>query len=513
MPLCPECGAGTYPKGQARGKPRHKCRKKDCGWHGTAVLNDNEGIDRKATAAYLRHLKTRRRFVVTAAQNATPIHKGFFAALRRYCEQNKAELIVIPYRYKNPTSTWSRGAQEDDWWAPELVPYLLDRRIELNKHIMVLGDIKTQPTADAPLQGFETITGALSAIIGHPKLELTTVATPQSMLPKIMTTTGAVTLANYIESKAGKKGEHHHSYAASVVEVDGNAFHLRQLVATRDGSFMDLQHEYAPDGIREIGQVEALVLGDEHIEFADPDVVKATFGRAGIVDTLRPKVLVRHDVHDFFSRNHHHQDEPFINFAKAKTGADDVFAALKATFKHIDATTPAWAQTIFVPSNHPDALARWIKAADWRTDPVNAEFLLKTTLAMLGSTRMDDGGPSTLDPFSYWGRQLLKCRHRFLARDESFMVKGIELGYHGDRGPNGARGSRAAYGRIGVKSVIGHSHSPGIRNGCYQVGTNSRLRLGYNSGPSGWLHTDCIVYPNGKRSLINIIQGKWRAGR
>lgn len=129
---------------------------------------------------------------------------------------------------------------------------------------------------------------------------------------------------------------------------------------------------------------------------------------------------------------------------------------------------------------------------------------------MLGSTKMEDGGPSTVDPFSYWGRQVLKCKHRFLARDESFIVKGIELGYHGDRGPNGSRGSRTAYGRIGVKSVIGHSHSPGIRNGCYQVGTNSRLRLGYNSGPSGWLHTDCIVYPNGKRSLLNIIQGKWR---
>lgn len=272
MSLCPKCGGDTYAKGHSRGIPRRKCKNKDCGWHGTAALNDHEGIDRRATADYLRHLKARRRFVITAAQNATPIHKGFFSALRRYCTRNKAELIVIPYRYKNPTSTWTKGAQADDWWAPEVVPYLLDRRIELNKHIMVLGDIKTQPTADSPLLGFETITGALSAIIGHPKLELTTVATPQAMLPKIMTTTGAVTLANYIESKAGKKGEHHHSYAASVVEIDGNAFHLRQLVATSDGSFMDLRHEYTSEGINQIDGVEALILGDEHIEFADPDV-------------------------------------------------------------------------------------------------------------------------------------------------------------------------------------------------------------------------------------------------
>ena len=42
-------------------------------------------------------------------------------------------------------------------------------------------------------------------------------------------------------------------------------------------------------------------------------------------------------------------------------------------------------------------------------------------------------------------------------------------------------------------------------------GTNSLLRLDYNSGPSSWLHTDCIVYANGKRSLINFIEGKWHA--
>jgi hypothetical protein len=89
-------------------------------------------------------------------------------------------------------------------------------------------------------------------------------------------------------------------------------------------------------------------------------------------------------------------------------------------------------------------------------------------------------------------------------------IEGIEIGYHGDRGPNGARGSRNAFSKIGVKTVIGHSHSPGIRDGAYQTGTSSRLKLEYNSGPS-WLHTHCVIYPNGKRSLINIIDGKWRA--
>jgi hypothetical protein len=109
------------------------------------------------------------------------------------------------------------------------------------------------------------------------------------------------------------------------------------------------------------------------------------------------------------------------------------------------------------------------------------------------------------------GRAVLAHRKaRFLERDESFQVVGIELGMHGDRGPNGARGSIRNLARIGVKSIIGHTHSPGINEGCYQVGTSTRLKLEYNSGPSGWLNTHCVIYANGKRSLITVINGEWR---
>lgn len=93
------------------------------------------------------------------------------------------------------------------------------------------------------------------------------------------------------------------------------------------------------------------------------------------------------------------------------------------------------------------------------------------------------------------------------------MVHGIEVGSHGHVGPNGSRGSVKSQARIGMKSVIGHSHSPGIRDGAYQVGTSSRLNLEYVRGPSSWLHTHCVIYANGKRTLINIINGEWRAER
>jgi len=454
-----------------------------------------------------------RRYVVTSAQNATPVQADFFASLLSYCKLNGAELIVIPFRYQNPTSVWTEKSKSYDWWPSEVMPYLLDKRIELNKNLVVLADIKIQPTATRPLSGMDTMTGSQSAILAHPKLELVTVPTPHHKLPKILTTTGACTKRNYTETKAGKKGSFHHTYGACVVEVSGESFHMRQLNAISNGSFMDLNYEYTGAGRKKVDQIEALVCGDTHHEFVDPEVVEATFGKDGIASFLRPKLVVWHDIWDGYSRNHHHEGEAFINFVKHQAGVDDVEKALDNVFAFVDKYTLPNSKNVFIPSNHPDVLAKWVKRADWREDPRNAKFLLRTALAMIESAEMGLCGAQVIDPFQYWAKKKMKSASQaiFLKRDESFQVKGIELAYHGDRGPNGSRGSIKGFTRIGVKSVIGHSHTPGIMDGVYQTGCNSYLKLEYNSGPSSWMQSDCIVYKNGKRSLINIVNGQWRA--
>jgi hypothetical protein len=127
-------------------------------------------------------------------------------------------------------------------------------------------------------------------------------------------------------------------------------------------------------------------------------------------------------------------------------------------------------------------------------------------------SKMTKTGAQTIDPFAWWGKQKLQCAERtvFLEPDQSYQIKGIEVGYHGHYGPGGARGTIKAFGKIGAKPVIGHGHSPGIKDGVYQTGTNSQLRLEFVRGPSSWLHTDCLIYSNGKRTLLNVIDGKWR---
>jgi hypothetical protein len=492
---------------------------KKCNWHGTEPigLEQNQSVGVPIEDVNKLHERITsgkiRRYVITSAQNATPIWAPFFKSLLSYCQHNNAQLVVVPYRYKNPTSTWSGKAQSDDWWASELAPYLYDRRVELCENLTLLADIKAQPTGEQPLRGFETLTGPRSGIVGHPKLSLLTVPTPQQRLPKILVTTGSVTKKNYIPSKAGKKGEHHHTFGACLVEIgESGAFFIRQLNAIRNGSFCDLEYEYSHKRQPKKIRAAALVMGDTHVDFADPDAVKALFGEGGIVNTLRPRVLVWHDVLDFYSRMHHHNGEVFTNYAKHHAGRDNVERELDACFRFIEKYSPAYTQNVFVYSNHPDMMARWIKGTDPRNDPENCVFWARTFEAMCQGTQLTDTGTVTIDPFAWWAKRKLRCyrRSRFLAPDESYQVRGIEMGYHGHAGPGGARGSLAAFTKIGTKVAIGHSHTPGINGGAYQVGTTSRLKLEFMRGPNSSLHAHCAVYHNGKRSLIISIKDKWR---
>jgi hypothetical protein len=258
-----------------------------------ATANPLNEDDPRLTAGKTRFrssLPKKEVYVVTCAQNATGAHP-ILESLKTYCHHNKGELVIIGIRYTNPTSHWGANANAQDWWCDEVKPYLFSGRRKIHKHLTLLGDIMTQLTAARPVQGYETITGSHSAIIGHPKQELQYYATPQQKLPKAVMSTGACTLRNYIPGKAGKKGEHHHTYGAIVIEKDGDKFYFRQLNALDDGTFIDLNKKYCPDGTVEAtsGRVPLLVVGDLHERFVSPTAVRATFiGRKSMRSVLNP---------------------------------------------------------------------------------------------------------------------------------------------------------------------------------------------------------------------------------
>lgn len=456
---CPNCQS-THAivkngKDSTTGYQRYKCKSCEHRFRETTTQTKNTPERVKFSNSF----KQSSVYVVTSAQNATPVHSGLLTALKAYCKSRSATLLVIPYRYKNPTSLWNQA--HDDWWDPEIVPYLYAKRKQLNSNIEIMGDIKIQPTAVTPLSGMEGLGKGLSAIFGHPRLQLKPVPTPQNKLPCILTTTGSITVKNFTDSKAGKKGEFHFTHGAAVVEIQSKTiFHLRQINAMPDGSFIDWDKEYLPDGnIKKVSNSLALTMGDSHLPNIDKKVKEATFGKNGIIEQLNPDQLIWHDILDGYSINPHHKGNPFINYTKHKSNTDSVRDEVLKVIKFLKENTGK-RKSIIVGSNHDDFLHRWILNNDWRTeDPKNAEFYLETALAILKNITINTDETVIPSAFSYWVNKLKNNKNiRCLATGESYVIKNIDHGFHGHKGPNGARGNIKNLSSLGVKVTSGHQH-------------------------------------------------------
>lgn len=466
---------------------------------------DKQTSQLKATATELRKSKV---FVVTSAQNDTDLHKPFWHALQRYCAARQAQLLVIPCHYKN-LDAFHKGEGSDYTWPAEVLPYLLDRDIAISQNLMVMGDVKINATAVNPLGGMEPLSGLRSAIYGHAQVQMRMVATPANALPKMLHTTGSVSKKNYSRTRDGKKAKFHHTIGALVVEISGPRFWVRELACDDQGGFYDLDSYYHAESVTRGHRAEAVILGDEHVKFIDPDVQKATFGKDGLIGTVCPKVLVREDIHDHYSQSHHHEQDTILKAQKAHNGDWSVLDELKLTRQHLIDTTPTDCESWIVESNHHDHLYKWINRFDANKDPHNAVFAweLKGYIAQAIKNGED------VDPFRLFLRYTLPPdlleRVRFVGANDSAILAGIDVSQHGDRGANGARPSPLGFAKSTYKMFTGHTHTPGIEKGCYTVGTSTR-RMQYVKGLSSWMTTHGIIYPNGKRALVHILGSDWR---
>lgn len=451
------------------------------------------------------------RFIITAAQNGTPESPEFWGVLRYIADTVGAEILVVPLRYKNPTSRWTASQGNAEWWSPAVRPYLWSRRFELNPNVTLLADIKTQPTAGDPLGDADSISRGSSGIIGHTRVQTRSVATPQNKMAKLMMTTGACTVPNYTDSRAGKvKGEFHHSLSALLVELDGKVFYARRLhfdantqsVTDYGVRYYAGRHETAPPAL-------SLVMGDMHVRYACRKSVDGIFAPGGILDVTRAKHAVYHDLNDGDTHNPHQFDDPVARVARIKAGKASVRDEVEEAIQFVRDRGRKGMRSVIVGSNHDDFLKRWILKRDWKLEPENAEFYLETALHMVQNAKMARTGASYPNPFIYWFERAKVRNSLCLQPGQSFVLGEIEHGFHFDRGPNGARGSLKNMRRLGVKTVGGHSHSPGEDEGASQAGTNSILDPAYASGgPSSWLNADVLVNADSKRQLLVKINGK-----
>jgi hypothetical protein len=442
-----------------------------------------------------------KRYLFVWAQNATPVHKGFLAALKNY----PAKLVAIAGRYHNPTSRWSVKDESQEWWTPEIEPYLTEKRKQLCPNLTLLGDISVQPTAHRPLTGFEGFVGKSSGIVGHPKRALKTVPSG-TRVPRILATTGAVTVPNYTKSRAGKRGEHNHVLGALVCEIDEKGLYwLRQVTADRSGAFYDLDKRYTPTGVEKAPRALSLALGDLHAGADDLAVLGAT---KRLINLVKPQHVVLHDTLDFSSASHHAKGlkasvDRVGQKGCVRTEVADTAAALTEIAEWGDHTVHV------VRSNHDAHLDQWADSTDPRTDPRNVRYWCELQVAAF-QHHEETGKWPMLFPMECERLGVPKTV-KFLGLNDSLKLADVEMARHGHVGIGGSRGSPAQYAKLGVKTTTGHTHAPEIVDGSYVSGVTGSVDMGYNSLPSAWAQASTLQYADGKRAIIFFWAGKFRA--
>ncbi len=456
------------------------------------------------------------RYFVTTAVLGCKVFEPFYAAILNFKKRRSAMPLLLTA--SDPAANVSKGKKKNPakWFVtlgerfPALKIVFDDMALNDNVH---LSAIKLSAKQRDPVTGLNQLGQRNGSFLyGGPQQRLKYTPTSNTTLPHAMMTTGALTMAayttkRYMSERLAALADNEHVMGGIVVEIpDDQLFHFRQVQADRVGSFIDLAVRYMPDGTTMTVRPEALVLGDWHSGETDPAAREAFVGhRNSLIMLTKPRRLVVHDGFNGRSISHHEEKNKILRAQRARENqlnleqelrayADDL--AYLASFDFVEEVVISW-------SNHDAFLSRYLETGRFMEDPQNYHLALRLSSAMI-----DGKNPLQFHIESLGIKGASKIR--WLSEDEDFKIANIELGAHGHRGPSGARGSLRGMLNSYGQSVSGHAHTPEILRGAWQVGTCSLLKLNYNSGPSSWLHSSCLVYGNGSRQLVNVIFGEWR---
>lgn len=522
--VCPKCGSlDIVRKGfdnRNVTKQTYKCNR--CNARPTEVFTETMyGLHKDSKNLALKNAnKIRRiarksgvkRYVITSAQNATAPWEPWLATLKTFCEHNECELIIMPYRYKNPSAfVWSEDITNQDWWHHDLHEYLVydNKPIYLNDSIDLMPHILTTPTTEMPLSGLDTIGRGKSCIFPHAKLHARSLPTPQGKHALIISTTGSCTVPNYSATKAGIKGLNSHFMSAIYLETKGKKFNYQTLSADMEGDLIHFDKLYTPDFVSNAPKALALCMGDSHIWYMDPKVKQVTFdGPNSLIGLTDPQYLVWHDLLDFAIDGHHEKEDYRFRYLIEKYGQVNVEKEIDETFAFVDEHSKG-RNNVIVSSNHNEHIDRWLHSSS-PSYHINAPFFLRLKADVMERGYIDNNRViHKASALEILAENKLKSfdRTEFTGRGGGYYIGGFDTGCHGDKGANGSRGSAAGFKKLSDKIIFGHGHSFFMYNNVIQLGTSSLLELSYNSGYSSWIHENAIINANNEATVVIITDG------
>jgi hypothetical protein len=300
---------------------------------------------------------------------------------------------------------------------------------------------------------------------------------------------------------------------------DGQFF-VRHIAAESDGSFQDLTTLVSKGKIKIDRKVEAITFGDCHTEKMNWTIASSVWGVGKekrkypvMIDVLKPKYGFYEDIIDFEIRNHHSISNIHMRFEQHRHDKDNVEQSLNEAAEFLHGCQRSFCETVIVHSNHDAAYLKWLQNADYREDPENALFFLKSQVKVYQEIEKKNVDFQILEwSFNkYMKKQGRRIKATWLKVDDSFLIAGnIQNANHGDRGAHGARGSLRSFAKTGRKTNTAHSHQAGVIDGAWSAGVSGKLDMGYNQGMSAWSHSHIITMPSGKRQIVTQhADGRW----
>jgi hypothetical protein len=437
------------------------------------------------------------RLIVTAVEPDARIHTGFLMNLQAYAAAVGAQLLVV--------RTGSVATKAD--LATEYGGHVVEQTVVVEGLVEIATDERIPARLSRPFDTVRHRNSARWTIFPAAVVQLETLQRIRADGLRVHLTTGAMSLP----ANGGPRSRR--ELGAVIVEITaGGAAHCRHLLAPPDGdgTFHDLDTRVAQGVVRSGNRVEAITFGDVHHAHLDRSVAIATWGvgaksgrgTSALIDRLRPRHMVFHDVCDFEARNAHDARDHHKRFAQMVAGTGDVGVELAATAAFLGDTRRDWSTSVVVGSNHDEALLRWLREQDFREDPRNAIFFLQASLDLHQWIARGEGADG------FFERTLRRLHEdglkgvRFLRPGESLKLAGCEASIHGHLGADGRPGDVRFFERLGIKATLGHTHRPVTRDGIYCAGV-CNADLAYARGPiTGWAVGHVVTYPTGARQHL-----------
>lgn len=474
-----------------------------------AQVVDASVFTKKRFAEIKKETQGCKRFVITTVIEGCKVDEDFLASIDSYCKKNDAHLLLLT------CADPARQKKDDEWFFDPILTgrHFIGHDMALNQ-VLWLSTVKLSAKHIDPTTSLTRLGQRNGSFIyASPKQRLKMVATASRKPPVAIMTTGALTYPDYhttryMSDRTAALATNDHIMGALVVEIAGpRHFHFRQIQCDDSGAFIDFGKMYDGNSVVNVSPA-ACVLGDYHSGETDSVVDQCWLRDLKI---LKPAKIVFHDVFNGLSINHHDSHKKITLSRRAKTNQLNLDVEITRLAQDLNRYQPLADELVIVKSNHDEFLNNWLDYFEFKDDVHNLEYGLRLALHM---ATVEKKTGRAQDPLKYAvERSGLKKPHkvRWLSRQEGLKVAGIEIGDHGDKGPNGATGSLRSMEEAYGSSVTGHAHKCEIFRQCYQVGTSSILNPEYAAnGVSSWTQSRCDIYPNGMRQLIRVVDGSTR---